>query len=346
MAAFRRIVGGLRGLDKVPPGWGFAVSFALTGVIGAVLAATGPGGWVALVVIAGAAVPLALSGRPVGVVAAVVPGPVESEAPAVEPATTGGALGPLYTPEPVGAAAILLEPLDMVELPGGTFPMGEAPGVPVTVSPFAIARFPVTQALYREVVGSNPGSPWGGELPVNMVSWYDAARFCNALSERAGLRPCYAIQEKEVAWTREAEGYRLPTDAEWEYACRAGATTEYFFGDDPAKLGDFAWYDKNSGSEIQPVGKKLPNRWGLHDLLGNVLEWCWDWHGRLPAKPEADPTGPARGDDRVLRGGSFWYEARRLRSALRFRNWPVSQVGFVGFRCVRSARPQHRSLAP
>lgn len=302
----------LRGLDKVEPRRAFWVAFAAAGLAGAALAAGGVAGWVAFALLTGAMVPLAWSGRPVAI---------------VEP------------PE-------LLELLDMVELPGGEFLMGERPGVPTVVSAFAIGRVPVTQAQVREILGESPGEPAGEELPVNNVSWHDAVRFCNALSVKAGMRPCYVTKDDEVRWDRTADGYRLPTEAEWEYACRAGTTTGWFFGDDPVEAGRYAWFDEGVDGQVHPVGTKLPNPWGLLDMAGNVWEWCWDWYGDLPKQRTADPSGPEAGGGRVLRGGSFWDDARNLRSANWGRGGPGGRGGDIGFRCVRSARPQPRPSSP
>ena len=188
----------------------------------------------------------------------------------------------------------------MVELPSGTFLMGspdsdseafddEKPQHKVTVSAFCISRYPVTRQLYRDIVGSSP-EEWSREkddylLPANFVNWFEAARFCNALSAHVGLSPCYRIDDERVEWDREADGYRLPTEAEWEYACRAGTTSKWFFGDEEKELGRYAWFAGNSGNKVHPVGEKKPNPWDLHDMIGNVWEWCWDWYAEYPSQP-------------------------------------------------------------
>ena len=130
--------------------------------------------------------------------------------------------------------------------------------------------------------------------------------------------------------------YRLPTEAEWEYACRAGTTTEYSFGDDVSVLGDFAWFDDNSGSQTHPVGQKRPNGWGLYDMHGNVWEWCSDWHGDYAAGAVRDPAGPASGSIRVLRGGCWYDSAGFCRSAFRIRFYPSYRFSNYGFRLALS----------
>ncbi len=182
-----------------------------------------------------------------------------------------------------------------------------------------MAKYPVTQKLYQEVMEQSPSYFKGESLPVEQVSWFDAVRFCNKLSERVGLQPCYRIEEAEaqpeVEWDQSANGYRLPTEAEWEYACRAATETAYSFGDDAAQLHEYAWFDGISEGRAHEVGHKKPNGWGLHDLHGNVWEWCWDWYGDYQVSndltvSQANTIGPPTGNGRVLRGGSF---ARRAR---------------------------------
>ena len=268
-------------------------------------------------------------------------------------ASSTTALKPAPEPEPEPP---LLEPLEMVELSGGTFRMGspdtdaeahesEKPQHEVTVSAFAISRYPITRELYRKLSGTSPQS-WqrdsdDNRLPANDVSWCEAVSFCNALSQQVGLQPCYRIEGTHVAWDTNADGYRLPTEAEWEYACRAGTTSRWFFGNDPTALDRYAWFADNSNNEVHPVGEKAPNPWGLHDMSGNVYEWCWDWYDTYRAEAVMDPLGPESGDSRVLRGGSAWdVDPRVLRSAGRVRIEPELRRAVVGFRCVRRPRRQ------
>ena len=215
----------------------------------------------------------------------------------------------------------------------------ERPRHEVTVSAFAIAREPITQGLYRELMEGS--SEWQGDqeygrLPVMNVGWFKAVEFCNRLSAHTGLDPCYRIEGKEVTWNREADGYRLPTEAEWEYACRAETTTRWFCGDKPDDLGEYAWYRENSGYPHPSVGKKRPNPWGLNDMAGSLWEWCWDWFGKYSKEPQTDPGGPPKGDFRVLRGGAFGSQFRHLRSAHRFYDLPAVRRLDVGFRVVRA----------
>ena len=193
----------------------------------------------------------------------------------------------------------------------------------VTLSkPFYMGVTEVTQAQYQAIMGTNPSLFKGATNPVDMVSWNDAAEFCKKLSEK----------------TRQT--FRLPTEAEWEYACRAGTQTAFSFGDDPSTLGDYAWWAMNSGETPHPVGQKKPNAWGLYDTHGNVWEWCADWWGEYPKGPITDPSGPATASLglRVLRGGSWSFGvADLLRCAFRCSELdPPFRDGNVGFRCART----------
>jgi formylglycine-generating enzyme required for sulfatase activity len=198
--------------------------------------------------------------------------------------------------------------------------------------PFYLGVTEVTQQQYAKVMGNNPscysnsrpGADIGKGLdtsnfPVEMVSWDDAVEFCKKLSEMEGCT------------------YRLPTEAEWEYACRAGSTSRYCFGDDESQLVEYAWYSLNSGNTSHPVAQKKANAWGLHDMHGNVWEWCSDWYGKdyYTKSPKDDPTGPATGSSRVIRGGSWCFSAKNCQSAIRFRFLPSLRPDFLGFRVAR-----------
>lgn len=278
----------------------------------------------------------------------------------------------------------------------------EKPARELVISALECMVFPVTRGLYLAIMDHDPGWPERdpghtaldaeiARLPVNNVTWYDAIAFCNRLSERQGLTPCYrfdvgpengpenerseqhdpsssATEPRVPLWRREAEGYRLPTEAEWEYLCRAGVQSQWSFGDDRRALGDHAWFRDNADGRPQPVGGKKPNAWGLHDMHGNVSEWCWDWYAPYPGREsgssgvgaERDPDGPPDGSAPVLdlfdghaewvrsgarsiRGGAFYFAARDLRSASREYHHPTFRYKDIGFRCVRGV---HRSRNP
>ncbi len=251
----------------------------------------------------------------------------------------------------------------LVLIPPGSFLMGspdsdrdagadEKPQHRVRISrPFYLGAHPVTQEQYRQVIGTNPSyfAPTGvgkdevkgvdtSKRPVERVSWLDAAAFCNALSRRQNLPEYYRIDRELVLIPDAAgKGYRLPTEAEWEYACRAGTTTRYSFGDDEDALRNYGWYSDNSGGTTQPVGEKAANPWGLYDMHGNVLEWCWDWFepGYYTQSPAADPPGPRQASGRVIRGGGWNYEPRNARSANRFWNALGIRYSDLGFRVAR-----------
>ena len=202
--------------------------------------------------------------------------------------------------------------------------------------PFFLGTHPVTQGQYQAIMGSNPSHFKGSDdLPVESVSWLDAVSFCNKMSEKDKRTPFYRINGTEVADVG-GNGYRLPTEAEWEYACRAGSTTLFPFGDDAGKLGEHAWFSDNSDSKTHPVGQKRPNAWGLYDMLGNVWEWCADWYDAkyYASSPSVavDPPGPPKAAIRVFRGGCWYNFPRRCRSA--FRDWdaPDYRSNDLGFR--------------
>jgi formylglycine-generating enzyme required for sulfatase activity len=195
--------------------------------------------------------------------------------------------------------------------------------------PFYLGVTEVTQEQYQKVMGTNPSRFQEPQNPVETVFWADAVEFCRKLS---------AMPAEKTA----GHVYRLPTEAEWEYACRAGTTTVYGFGDDASRLGDYGWFDGNteeSDSKTHPVGEKKPNAWGLYDMHGGVYEWCQDWYGSYPRSGSArtDPTGAASGDTRVVRGGSWNSSARICRSAYRDAFMPDYRVYLLGFRVLRSS---------
>ena len=200
---------------------------------------------------------------------------------------------------------------------------------------FTLGTTEVTQALYEGVMGVNPSHFEGARNPVENVSWYDAVAFCNRLSDQEGLEPAYRISGETVTWDRSAEGYRLPTEAEWEYAARAGGEHVYSGSDDIDTVG---WYHDNSGHRTHAVGEKQANDWGLYDMTGNVWEWGWDCFAPYPRARVTDPVGPA-GSNRVRRGGSWFRHPRRARVAYRHSGDPESRNLLVGFRLARSVQP-------
>ncbi|MHC6202215.1 formylglycine-generating enzyme family protein [Breznakiellaceae bacterium SP9] len=178
-------------------------------------------------------------------------------------------------------------------------------------------------------------NPYGAQTknsPVTCVSWNDAVNYCNWKSRQEGLAQAYSINGTEVSWDRSANGYRLPTEAEWEYACRAGTTTPYSSGNSVDTAG---WYSSNSGDTTHPVGTKQANVWGLYDMHGNVWEWCWDWYGDYSSGDQTDPLGAASGSYRVWRGGGWDSIATYLRSAYRHGDSPTGRGSGLGFRVVR-----------
>jgi formylglycine-generating enzyme required for sulfatase activity len=261
-----------------------------------------------------------------------------------------GFAGSACTPEPITTPL----GVEMVLIPAGEFLMGDDPaaGGPqamapqpahrVRISAFYMDTSEVTQESFRRLMGRNPSKFQGPDRPVERVSWYDATQYCNARSLREGLQPCYDRETLECDF--HADGYRLPTEAEWEYACRSGSTTRWSFGNDAARLGRYAWFKENAAKTTHPVKQKRPNAWGLYDMHGNVWEWCNDFFGKkyLGKDPEQDPRGPGSGQERVLRGGSWATSAESCRSASRSSETPrFADACFgteaYGFRCVRAA---------
>jgi formylglycine-generating enzyme required for sulfatase activity/tRNA A-37 threonylcarbamoyl transferase component Bud32 len=244
------------------------------------------------------------------------------------------------SPEPVAGRVVNSIGMQLVELPAGTFPMGlpataseaepdEIPQRSVTISrPFWMSVHEVTQGQFQKVMGQNPSAltaARGGtpNHPVENVTWQEAKDFCDRLSARDA--------EKQAG-----RRYRLPTEAEWEYACRADSKTIYSFGNDAAQLGPHAVFVLNADSKPAPVGKLLPNAWGLYDMHGNVGEWCADWYDRsyYRSRVDRDPRGPAGGDYRVWRGGAWNTSGRECRSTYRHRDLPGERKPGVGFRVV------------
>jgi len=238
--------------------------------------------------------------------------------------------------------------VEMVVIPGGWFQMGSESGGPdespvhrVWISPFWMDRYEVVQEEFKKHQISDPSHFKNPKNPLEQINWTDAAIYCNERSRAEGLEPCY----DEETWdcNFEANGYRLPTEAEWEYACRAGTSTEYCFGDNSRELRSHGWFTDNSSKKAHPVGQKPPNPWGLYDMHGNVAEWCNDLYAAdyYEHSPEKDPKGPPEGKERVLRGGAWNSSAEACRSAYRTSDPSIDDTCLasdaIGFRCVRSA---------
>ncbi|MBN1865574.1 MAG: SUMF1/EgtB/PvdO family nonheme iron enzyme [Victivallales bacterium] len=289
---------------------------------------------------------------------------------------------------------LVAESSEMVKISLGSFMMGldgprydehgtrrPTPKHKVVLDQFYMDKYKVTQGDYENLMGTNPSATKervemtdrmkdlgykpivpvalvGENYPVTGLSWYDAAKYCNKRSVKEGLEPCYDEETWECDFTKN--GYRLPTEAEWEYACRAGTDTKYFFGDEKEKLIEYAnyWPDYKEWDDafysyirkhedtmgfvwdktiakLMPVGQKKPNPWGLYDILGNTWEWCNDWYDEdyYEKSPKDNPKGPEKGTDKVIRGCTFTdYEASSYD-----RSYHLKGMATIGFRCVRNA---------
>jgi formylglycine-generating enzyme required for sulfatase activity len=256
-------------------------------------------------------------------------------------------------------------PAGFVLVEGGTFTMGspsnepdwrsdEGPQHQVTVKSFYLGKYEVTQREWREVIGTTVAqqrnmaqqaankSGWslygeGDNYPIYYVSWFEAVEYCNKRSVKEGLSPAYRGSGNSISCDWSANGYRLPTEAEWEYAAKGGNKnflTYLYAGSSSA--GAVAWYSGNSGNTTHPVGTKAANDLGIYDLSGNVWEWCWDWKGDYGSGAQTNPAGPYSGSDRVERGGSWYFSARYVRSSYRSNSTPSNRGSHLGFRLVRA----------
>jgi len=235
----------------------------------------------------------------------------------------------------LGDPAVTSIGMMLVPIPAGEFRMGSPDsdgharghekaqhGVKIT-RPFYLGVLEVTQQQYEKLMGKHECLFPGAKSPVDNVNWTDAVTFCRRLSELP----------KEKALDHV---YRLPTEAEWAYACRAGTSTIFSFGDSESQVGEYAWFKKNSGQTTHPVGQKKPNPWGLYDMHGNVWEWCQDWYGgQYSSDSVTDPKGPRSGKRRVLRGGAYARRLSFIRSASRYSEVPAVRSGYNGFRIAR-----------
>ena len=278
-----------------------------------------------------------------------------------------GALEHALAGRPTGPTPAVA-PGTFVSIPAGLFTMGspvheagrgsdETEHEVVLTRAFELQATEVTQGEWSELMGWNPSEfdSCGDDCPVEYVTWYDALAYCNALSQARGLAKCYSLAGCELLAGPsyrenmtcdsvtfvglDCAGYRLPTEAEWEYAYRAGTTTAWHHGDDEANVGTIAWYHGNSGDETWPVATRAPNPWGLYDMAGNVWEWCWDEYGDYPTDAVTDPQGEDGGSYRVYRGGSWRNDARVVRAAFRSQNVPGLRNDLLGFRPARSILP-------
>jgi len=216
----------------------------------------------------------------------------------------------------------------------------ERPAHPVQVDAFYMDIHEVTQESYESLMGQNPAKFKNPKHPVEQLGWFGAIRYCNMRSLREGFKPCYNLDTMECDF--EADGYRLPTESEWEYACRAQTTTDYSFDGDSRKLALYAWFENNAGQTTHPVSTKNPNAWGLHDMHGNVSEWCQDYYDETfyESRTPSSRWNDTPSEERVLRGGSWANPADQCRSSARFSEEPgLTDVCFgydaYGFRCVR-----------
>lgn len=254
----------------------------------------------------------------------------------------------------------------LVLIKGGSFNMGSPTSEnwrgkdellhKVAVNDFYLSKYVVTQAEYEGITGKNNSNFKGSELPVENITWYEAIEFCNALSKKEGLEPVYEINGKEVRWNRAANGYRLPTEAEWEYACRAGTTTPFYtphaiapeesnyYGHYPYEIEGNYFSTENLQTKPGEYREKTvkvdsfkPNPWGLYNMHGNVGEWVWDYYGTYDESKGDNPTGPAEGSLRVYRGGGWNDFGKHLRSAYRAAFSPNYRNFAVGLRLARNS---------
>ena len=236
--------------------------------------------------------------------------------------------------------------VELVRIPAGSFTMGctvdawscddnETPLVEVTLTrDWWASSVEVTQGLYWVVTGDRPSHfPNCADCPVEEINWYEAVAFCNGLSDRHGLTPAYAIDGASVAWDQTADGWRLPTEAEWEYMARANRTDEALLQGEATE----SWFIENAEDSTHPVGMLPANPFGLHDVTGNVNEWTWDWYGPMPIEPQVDPTGQPEGASRVVRGAAWSSRADQLRVSRRMNDAPEYIIDILGMRLVRNA---------
>jgi len=233
---------------------------------------------------------------------------------------------------------------EMVLVQGGEFMMGsndgdsdEAPKHQVTVSSFMMGKYEVTQELWESIMGINPSSFQGSKKPVEQVSWSDAVEFCNRLSEKERLKKVYSRIGSDVTCDFTLNGYRLPTEAEWEYAARGGNKSKGYKFSGSNNIAEVALFQNDLGRTTYFVGTMQSNELGIYDMTGNVLEWCWDWKGDYSSSSQTDPRGPISGINHVFRGGSSFSSAERCRVTCRG-NYSDYRIGAIGLRLVRTVK--------
>ncbi len=227
--------------------------------------------------------------------------------------------------------------IEMVLVKAGTFQMGDSYSSThsVTISKdFYLGKYEVTQKEWKAVIGNNPSNFKGDNLPVETVTWYDVINYCNKLSQKEGLTPAYNVNGTNITLNSSATGYRLPTEAQWEYAASGGQNSKGYLYSGSNRVGDVAWYSENSSGITHPVGTKKANELGIYDMSGNVYEWGWDWYGSYSSN-QTDPQGKSSGTSRVKRGGSWGDTWFHVRSANRINSYPASRNDILGFRVLR-----------
>ncbi len=242
--------------------------------------------------------------------------------------------------------------VEMTFVQGGTFKMGnqfddmfedELPVHDVTLSDFYIGTYEVTCGEWRTLMGVDPSEFNGNpNNPVENVSWFDAIKYCNKLSEKEGLTPCYTFgRNNSVTWNQNANGYRLPSEAEWEYAAKGGRLTKNYVYSGGSSVCEVAWYKDNCGGYPHVTGTKLANELGIYDMAGNVWEWCWDWYSSSYEHlkdQHQNPSGVEHGTERCRRGGGWHIISKSCRSSNRLGTPPEMAFNYVGFRVARNAK--------
>ncbi len=241
--------------------------------------------------------------------------------------------------------------IEMVRIEPGTYTRGDdvdtyaQPKHLVTITKaFWIGKYELLGSEYNKVMGEGADYYESERHPLDSVNWYDAVEFCNKLSEYEGLTPVYTIDGEDVSWDQNADGYRLPTEAEWELACRAGTSTSLYNGEMPRidfsphthpLLDEIAWYGERTGVAYQ-VGLKKPNQFGLYDMIGNLAEWCWDWAASYSSSAKVDPMGPENGRRKIAKGGSYAAEPNIARCGTRYEVSPAGTGLGATFRVARN----------